>query len=679
MIEALRQNLPERRIVEGEHVSENPTSGPVEENAPDPLAGEPDAPAAHGDPEPPATEHPPIAAPEEPISLSPEAAPAPPASPSPDATRLDLPIAAPSAAQEQATAGTAAEEVQETATVAPKKKRRGAKTAVFTVLGVAVIAGGAYAGAAYLTQDKLPAHLSVDGIDLSGQSAEQAKATLTEQLGPRVQKAIKLTAGEQSVAIKPADAGLGLDLDGTIDRLTGLSWEPSVILSRIVGTQDAQAQTTVDADALSAAMQKAATSLSSEPVEGSIVVAQGKADYNAPQDGLTVDEAATATSFKEQWLHADGSIAATTATQGPVVAADTWNGFLDGTVQPLLDGPITVSNGTAEAQLPAATIGAATTVKVADGKPALSLDGEKLVASVVKVNPKMASEGTDATVKMTGSGASASLSVVPAKEGKGIDPAALATAVQKASTESTRKATVELKITQPTISTKTAESWKMVKVAEFATPYPTYDTQRTKNLRLGASRVNGTVVDPGKEFNLADRFGPITLANGYVASGVVENGNATTALGGGISQISTMSYNAGFLGGMDILEHKPHSRWFDRYPAGRESTFWEGQVNMRWKNNTKAPVVVQMWVTDSQVKTVLWGVKTWDVKTTTSDHFNITSPTTVHSSAAKCQPESGGKSGFTVTVTRTRTSAEQTLPKETFTWTYSPWNRIVCD
>ncbi|WP_394160679.1 VanW family protein [Galactobacter valiniphilus] len=670
-------------------MSENPTSGPVEENAPEPPAGETDetieptpgerASEQAGE-QAQRVEHPPVAAPAESLPVAAQPAEAAPAIQPPvadDATRLDLdPVlsAAPAAAAPQA-----APEEQEEPDVAPKKKRRGAKVAAWTVFGAVVVAGGAYTGAAFLTQDKLPAHLSVDGIDLSGQSAEHAKTTLSEQLLPRAQKALKLTAGEQSVALKPAEAGLGVDVDATVDRFTGLSWDPSVILSRIVGSQDAQAVTTVDEQALTGAVDKAAKSLSTAPVEGSIVVAQGKADYNEPRDGVAIDAAATATSLKEQWLHADGSIAATSSTQAPAVSAADWKGFLDASVQPLLDGPITVNNGSAEAQLPAATVGAAATVAVKDGKPALTLDGEKLVAAVVEVNPKMASEGRNATVKMTGSGASASLSVVPAQEGKGIDAATLAAAVQKASTESSRKATVELQVTQPTISTKTAESWNMVKVAEFATPYPTYDTVRTKNLRLGASRVNGTVVDPGKEFNLADQFGPITTANGYVASGVVENGNATTALGGGISQISTMSYNAGFLGGMDILEHKPHSRWFDRYPAGRESTYWEGQVNMRWKNNTKAPVVVQMWVTDSQVKTVLWGVKTWDVKTTTSDHYNITSPTTVHSSAAKCQPESGGKSGFTVTVTRSRTSAEKSLPKESFVWTYSPWNRIVCD
>src|SRR5699024_8978356 len=65
------------------------------------------------------------------------------------------------------------------------------------------------------------------------------------------------------------------------------------------------------------------------------------------------------------------------------------------------------------------------------------------------------------------------------------------------------------------------------------------------------------------------------------------------------------------------------SRWFDRYPQGRESTYWEGQINVRWKNDTDAPVIVEMWLADSEVHTRLWGSDYYDVSTTTSDPYNL--------------------------------------------------------
>lgn len=609
-------------------------------------------------PKPERAELPPIVAPSAPPTLS-ELRPAPP-------------VAPPGTEARQSTPPT-----QEDNTM-PPRKRRGGRIAASVVGGVVVLAAAVYVGSVFLTQDRLPAHLTVDGVDVSGQSVQQAKASLDKELGARAQQPVKLAAGEQSVSLKPADAGLGVDVDSTLQRLTGRSWDPSVVAARIFGTQDAQVDRTRDDAALTAQVKKAASGLDTDPVEGTIAIAQGKADYTAPTDGVTVDQAATADALSQQWLHADGTVRAVTKESAPKVSAADWKSFLDGTVTPLLDGPITVADSADKAALSANAVGSAATISTDSGKPELKLDGDKLVTMAVSVNPKLGTDGNDATVKLVGKGASAHVQVVPAKTGRGLKGSDVAAAVQKAAQSTDRVAAVKLTTTQPKVSTAQAKAWKMVKVAEFATPYP-YEPTRTKNLVAGSGRVNGTVVQPGEEFNLANVFGPITAANGYFSSGVVENGVSSEALGGGLSQIATMSYNAGFLSGMDILQHQPHSRWFDRYPAGRESTYWEGQINVRWKNNTSAPVVVQMYLEDNHVKMAVWGVKTWTVKTTTSEHYNVTNPATVHSNTAQCVPENSGIKGFTVSVTRDRKSAKTTLPHEVFTWTYQAWPHVICD
>ena len=68
------------------------------------------------------------------------------------------------------------------------------------------------------------------------------------------------------------------------------------------------------------------------------------------------------------------------------------------------------------------------------------------------------------------------------------------------------------------------------------------------------------------------------------------------SLGGGLSQISTTTYNAAYFAGMDIVTHKPHSRWFSRYPEGREATIWSPDLDMKFKNSTPYGVLVQAWV-----------------------------------------------------------------------------------
>lgn len=560
----------------------------------------------------------------------------------------------------------------------PKRSHRGAKATAWTVGGLAVLAAAVWVGGALFTQDRLPAHLTVDGVDVSGQSADQAMDTLNSAFAEQAKTQLKLTAGERSVAVTPADAGLGVDADATLSDLTGLSWNPATIWGRLMGSQDVAAERTVDDSALEKTVQAAAKDLDTDATEGKVLFDNGTVDYTAPADGSAVDVKKTAAALKKQWLHADGSVAAVTTTSKPKISADTWSEFVDSTAKPLVSDPVTLKAGSEKATLTVAQLGDAASVDTDSGKPELSLDGDALVKDAVKANSALGSSGRDATVKLVGKGASAKPEIVPAKTGKGLEAKDVAAAVTKAATGSDRTASVTLKEAAPSVTTAQAKKWDLTEVAHFETPYP-YEPIRTKNLVVGSARVNGTVVMPGKEFNLANEFGPVTTANGYYKSGVVESGLSTEAVGGGLSQIATMSYNAGFLSGMDILEHKAHSRWFDRYPAGRESTYWEGQINVRWRNNTNAPVIVQMWVADNHVHMKVWGKKTWTVKTTSSDHYNITNPQTIHSSGSQCVPENSGIKGFTITVTRQRSSSSKTLPAEKFVTTYGAWPHVICD
>ena len=48
---------------------------------------------------------------------------------------------------------------------------------------------------------------------------------------------------------------------------------------------------------------------------------------------------------------------------------------------------------------------------------------------------------------------------------------------------------------------------------------------------------------------------------------------------------------------MRIDSHRPHSFYIDRYPPGREATLNYPDIDLRWTNDTPAPVLVRA-VTD---------------------------------------------------------------------------------
>jgi Uncharacterized vancomycin resistance protein len=123
---------------------------------------------------------------------------------------------------------------------------------------------------------------------------------------------------------------------------------------------------------------------------------------------------------------------------------------------------------------------------------------------------------------------------------------------------------------------------------------------------------------------------------------------------------------------MELVEHKPHSRWFSRYPEGREATLWAPDLDMKFENSTPYGVLVQAWVSGGRVWVRFWSTPYFEVRTETSNRYNITQPQTVYNDDPDCVAESGGEPGFTVKVTRWRYLDGSLFDTESWTWTYSP-------
>jgi vancomycin resistance protein YoaR len=119
---------------------------------------------------------------------------------------------------------------------------------------------------------------------------------------------------------------------------------------------------------------------------------------------------------------------------------------------------------------------------------------------------------------------------------------------------------------------------------------------RVNNIHRMADLVRGYVIPPnGGQFNLNDVVGERTVENGFLEAGAIENGEHTTAVGGGVSQFATTTFNAAFFAGLDIPNYQFHTEYISRYPYGRESTVSYPAPDFIIENNT--PYGVLMWPT----------------------------------------------------------------------------------
>jgi vancomycin resistance protein YoaR len=199
------------------------------------------------------------------------------------------------------------------------------------------------------------------------------------------------------------------------------------------------------------------------------------------------------------------------------------------------------------------------------------------------------------------------------------------------------------------------------------------------NIRRAAELVDGTIVGPGETFSLDAVTGPRTAANGYVEAGVISNGRADRGIAGGVSQVSTTTYNAAYFAGMTDVEHRAHSFYISRYPEGREATIVTGALDMRFRNDTPTAVLIRTEWTPSSITVTFYGTKYYDVTSTTGPRTNPTEPSTVVVPAGEQCTPSQGAPGFTVTDTRTlRNLQTGEVRTETQTTRYNPAPIVVC-
>ena len=115
---------------------------------------------------------------------------------------------------------------------------------------------------------------------------------------------------------------------------------------------------------------------------------------------------------------------------------------------------------------------------------------------------------------------------------------------------------------------------------------------RAVNIALSASRINGTVLQPGQKFSFSDAVGPRTSANGYVIAPTFVNRETVPGMGGGICQVSSTMYAAMLEGGIKATQRYAHSKPVTYIPAGMDATIVAGQKDLTFTNNFEYPITI---------------------------------------------------------------------------------------
>ena len=558
-----------------------------------------------------------------------------------------------------------------------KKAGTGKKWAIIAglLVGLLVILGVAYALDVVSGKGKLPRKTSVGGVDISRMEPAAAIDKLQSELGSATTEPVSVTAGERTAEFIPEQAGMSLDFETAVNSIPEASMNPFSRLAAFVGSpNEIDVDADVDAQALEPVINRLEGELSFDATDGQVAIEEGEVRTVDAVLGQGVDRAQLEENVTSNWLDPDG-VEVEPIEVEPAITQDKVDEFADGPAKAALNGALELKGRSdVTATLDEEAISSFVAVERVEDNLELAINTEHAQELFDATLADTETEMQNAQISF----ASGSMQVIPHSDGEIIDWETTLDGFDKRVVgEEPREWEAAYEDEEATFTTEQAQNASFDQtVGEFTTSG--YSAASGRNIELTAQMVNGAVVSPGDTFSLNGYTGPRGTAQGFVESGIIIDGHAGTAVGGGISQFATTLYNASYFGGMTDVAHTPHSYYISRYPAGREATVYEGAIDLQFKNDSDYPVQIVTSVGGGSVTVKLMGVKTVDVESVNNGRWAPTSPQRMELTGDDCSP-SGGAPGFTTSDTRIiRDLNGNEMNRETTTTVYDPQPIVTC-
>lgn len=465
------------------------------------------------------------------------------------------------------------------------------------VAGVVLLLGSAgLVGARVATapEDRVPAGVSIAGVDVGGLEAGEAeRAVLAGAPAPEGEIELMLP-GEDGFPLSVAVASL--------DPVPRARLAVRRALERPSLWQRIRAEVGVEAERDVPLRYKVTSTRSRELVAqvtarvdtpgrpAKVGVGGGRVVVTPARAGAAVDAAALQRRL--------GTLAPRVEVPVIVVEPDVSDAEADAarvTALRMVSRKAVVTGAGRRAVVPRATLLDALRFPVEGGEIGVRLDPAVIAAAVAPTFEGILRPASSAGFAVEGT----RVSVIPAVRGRELD--AVLTARRIENRRGTKPIRVAINALEPGRTTEDAQRLRIRQlVAEFRTPYSCCPP-RVTNIKRAAQILDGTIVAPGGTFSLNEAMGERTVARGFVPAPQINAGELEDAVGGGVSQVSTTTFNAAFFAGMRIVTHAPHEFWITRYPPGREATVSWGGPEMIFENDWDAGLLIKVAADDDGI------------------------------------------------------------------------------
>lgn len=434
-----------------------------------------------------------------------------------------------------------------------RKKRKRTIIVSSVIIGIAIIIGlfiSTIFALVNMNNEKIISGVSIEGIDVSGLSKDEAIANLQNIYDEKMQKEISIKYEEVETSLNPSLMEVSYEVENAVNEAYTIGRKGNIfvnnynILFTLIGKKDIEVKLNLNEDVTKQTIEDIGVNLPGIVIESSYAIENDELIITKGQAGIYIDTENLLNLVKEKLNDINAS---EDYIQIPVI-----------------------------------------------NKEPEPIDIEKIHEEVYK-------EPQDAYY------VEEPFAIYPEVEGVDFDvEEAKAILAEEGKEEYVIKLTItKPKVTIEQIGTKAFPN----QLSIFTTRYDVSDKDRSTNLELACSKINGKVVLPGETFSYNQTLGPRTVATGYKNAKIYSNGQVVDGIGGGICQISSTLYNAVIKANLEIVERRNHQFVTSYVPAGRDATVVYGATDFKFKNTRTYPIRIVASAKNGIATVSIYGIK----------------------------------------------------------------------
>lgn len=520
----------------------------------------------------------------------------------------------------------------------------------------------------------VPPNAKLLGIEIGSKLPPNVYQEVNIAIRDKVDDPIDIQTPQGLFRVTPQEIGLSIDLPQTVK---DINKNPFVFLRSAVFATEIKPKITLDEIAFKQTLASVVQENSKPPVNATLTTQGGRVITTEALSGTRIDWEKTTQSLKQSWLYEGRRAEVVIAFIPPEVSNEVVNQVRSNLAELAVSAPITLEIGSREVTISPEVIGTALNFVPNNEKLESRFDEKVIIDEISRQIPNIQTQATDAKFDFIGN----KIVIIPAQEGIKFEPGQLDAALSPVFRQkNNRTVNLDSAVIKPVVSTESLEALGIKEqLSSFRQGFD-YLPYREINVGQAAKYMDGKILKPGEIFSMNETIKERTTKNGYVKGIYIgEGGRFDFGLGGGVSIITSATWNAAFYAGLEKIEQRAHSVHIARYPPGLEATVSWPRLDLKFRNNTNNNILIKALPERDGITISMYGTKIYDrVTSKFGEPYALNNNIDrVISYDPNCLDQEASP-GFKINVTREFWKNNTIVETENFLTSYRPSDSIIC-